>query len=329
MPTLIPQKPFGKTGKKVSVVGMGCSPFGHAYGTPDEAAAFEAVQEAFKQGVNFFDVAPFYAAGDAEKLLGRCIKDLPREEVFVATKVGKYKPGEPEDFSAERVTRSVHESLERLQLSYIDLIHCHDIESAVDMMQIVKETIPALVKLREQGLVRAIGITGLPLDIYTYILDRVPEGSVDAILSYCHNNLSDNTLVALLAYLEKKGVAVISASFSSMGLLTQKAPPSWHPASKEALEAAQKCRDICAAKGTDLATLAIKFFVRTPGVNVHLMGMATPEEVNTDLKVVREALDLEPCSNEAAEAAALKEVEVTLKPVLDQTWHTGRKGNRT
>lgn len=50
----------------------------------------------------------------------------------------------------------------------------------------------------------------------------MPEGSVDAILNYCHNNLADNTLTTLLPYLQKKGVAVISASFSSMGLLTQK-----------------------------------------------------------------------------------------------------------
>ena len=70
------------------------------------------------------------------QLLGRCIKDLPREEVFVATKVGKYIPGEDEDFSADRVTKSVHESLKRLQLDYIDLIHCHDVESAKDMKQV-------------------------------------------------------------------------------------------------------------------------------------------------------------------------------------------------
>lgn len=70
------------------------------------------------------------------QLLGRCIKDLPREEIFVATKVGKYIPGEDEDFSADRVTKSVHESLKRMQLDYIDLIHCHDIESAKDMKQV-------------------------------------------------------------------------------------------------------------------------------------------------------------------------------------------------
>lgn len=325
----IPKKLFGKTGKEVSVIGMGCSPFGHAYGTPDEGAAFQAVQDAFKQGVNFFDVAPFYAAGKAEELLGRCIKDLPREEIFVATKVGKYKAGEDEDFSAERVTRSVHESLARLQLKYIDLILCHDVESAKDMSQIVKETIPALQKLRDEGLIRAIGMSGLPLDIYSYVLDRVPTGAVNAALSYCHNNLSDNTITTLLPYLESKGVALISASFSSMGLLTQKDPPSWHPASAEVKEAATKSRQICSSKGTDLARLAIKFFVRTKGVQVHLMGMATPHEVEEDLKVVKEALGLIPCADEDAESAALGEVQALFEPLQGQTWHTGRHNNRT
>ena len=145
--------------------------------SPDETAALAAVQEAFKSGVNFFDVAPFYASGDAERvrifslqaalpspalcvltcnqhetvaidmadltsahhvlqLLGRAIKDLPRDQIIVGTKVGKYVAGEPADFSGPRVTKSVHESLERLQLKYIDLIQVHDIESCEDMRQV-------------------------------------------------------------------------------------------------------------------------------------------------------------------------------------------------
>ncbi|KAK9819654.1 hypothetical protein WJX72_000807 [[Myrmecia] bisecta] len=325
----LPKRPFDSTGIEVGCVGLGCSPFGHAYGSPNEDAAIAAVQEAFRQGVNFFDVAPFYAAGDAEKLLGRALKGLPRSQIIVATKVGKYKAGEPEDFSAERVTQSVHESLERLQLEYIDVIQCHDIESAKDMKQIVTETIPALQKLKKQGLVRFIGITGLPLDIYTYVLDRVPVGSVDCILSYCHNNLSDNTLVELLPYLKEKRVAVISASFSSMGLLTQKGPPAWHPAPKNMQAAARKAAALCEEKGTDLAKIAIKEFVRTPGIAVHLMGMCTPEEVLYDTQVVREALGLVPNPKEALENEVLQEVKELLKPHLNTTWKTGRSDNRT
>lgn len=99
--------------------------------------------------------------------------------------------------------------------------------------QVVNETIPALQKLKEAGKIRFIGITGLPLEIFTYVLDRVPPGSVDVILSYCHYSINDTTLEDLLPYLKSKGVGVISASPLAMGLLTERGPPEWHPASPE------------------------------------------------------------------------------------------------
>lgn len=97
----------------------------------------------------------------------------------------------------------------------------------------MNETIPAIQKLKEAGKVRFVGITGLPLGIFTYVLDRVPPGSVDVILSYCHYSVNDSSLLSLLPYLEKKGVGVISASPLAMGLLTDNGPPEWHPASPE------------------------------------------------------------------------------------------------
>jgi L-galactose dehydrogenase len=100
-------------------------------------------------------------------------------------------------------------------------------------LQIVNETIPALKKIKESGKARFIGITGLPLSIFTYVLDRVPPGSVDLILSYCHYGINDTALVDLLPYLKSKGVGVISASPLAMGLLTDNGPPDWHPAPEE------------------------------------------------------------------------------------------------
>jgi L-galactose dehydrogenase len=97
----------------------------------------------------------------------------------------------------------------------------------------VNETIPALQKLREAGKIRFIGVTGLPLSVFTYVLDRVPPGTVDVILSYCRYSVNDSTLVDLLPYLKSKGVGVISASPLAMGLLTENGPPEWHPASAE------------------------------------------------------------------------------------------------
>eukprot|EP00208_Stichococcus_sp_RCC1054_P002897 CAMPEP_0206140554 /NCGR_PEP_ID=MMETSP1473-20131121/9751_1 /ASSEMBLY_ACC=CAM_ASM_001109 /TAXON_ID=1461547 /ORGANISM="Stichococcus sp, Strain RCC1054" /LENGTH=330 /DNA_ID=CAMNT_0053534731 /DNA_START=120 /DNA_END=1112 /DNA_ORIENTATION=+ len=325
----IPSKKLFEDAPPIGAVGMGSSQFGHAYGSPDDKKAMAAIKLAFDNGVNFFDVAPFYGAGDAERLLGRGLQQLPRDQIFVGTKVGKYKPGEPEDFSAERVKRSVRESLDRLQLSYLDLVHCHDIESAVDMQQIIKETIPALQELKKEGLIRHIGITGLPLDIYTYILDRVPVGTIDAILSYCHNNLADNTLTSLLDYFHEKKVVVISASFSSMGLLTSRDPPSWHPAAPEVKEAAVKSKNMCKEKGTDLARIAIKHFVNTKGVDIHLFGMATPDEVEEDLKIVREAWGLIPDEKADTDNAVWDEIKQVFEPVKDKTWPTGRQNNRT
>lgn len=97
----------------------------------------------------------------------------------------------------------------------------------------MNETIPALVKLKEAGKARFIGITGLPLGIFSYVLDRVPPGTLDVVLSYCHYCVNDTSLGDLVPYLKTKGVGIINASPLSMGLLTESGPPEWHPASLE------------------------------------------------------------------------------------------------
>lgn len=105
--------------------------------------------------------------------------------------------------------------------------------SLVCVLQIVNETIPALKKIKESGKTRFIGITGLPLEVYTYVLDRVPIETIDVVLSYCHYCINDSTLEDLIPYLKSKGVGVINASPLSMGLHTANGPPEWHPASSE------------------------------------------------------------------------------------------------
>uniref|UniRef100_N1QWA7 Putative oxidoreductase yajO n=1 Tax=Aegilops tauschii TaxID=37682 RepID=N1QWA7_AEGTA len=177
-------------------------------------------------------LARYYGGTVSESVLGDCLRfsGVPRDSFVGATKCGRYKEGF--DFSATRVTRSIDESLARLGLDYVDILHCHDIEFT-SLDQIVNETIPALQKIKESGKARFIGITGLPLSIFTYVLDRVPPGSVDLVLSYCHYGINDTALVDLLPYLKSKGVGVISASPLAMGLLTDNGPPEWHPAPEE------------------------------------------------------------------------------------------------
>ncbi|RVX10358.1 L-galactose dehydrogenase [Vitis vinifera] len=230
--TKLELRDLGTTGLKLSCVGFGASPLGNVFGLVSEDDAIASVREAFRLGINFFDTSPYYGGTLSEKVLGKCLKavGMPRNEYIVSTKCGRYAEGF--DFSAERITRSIDESLARLQLDYVDILQCHDIEFG-SLDQVVNETIPALQKLKEAGKIRFIGITGLPLEIFTYVLDRVPPGSVDVILSYCHYSINDTTLEDLLPYLKSKGVGVISASPLAMGLLTERGPPEWHPASPE------------------------------------------------------------------------------------------------
>lgn len=127
----------------------------------DESAGVAAVHEAFRLGINFFDTSPFYGATKSETVLGKGLAALPRDQIIVATKVGRY--GEATfNFSSARVTASVRESLARLGTGYIDLIQVHDMEFG-DLDEVVSETLPALAALKAEGLVRFIGITGLPL----------------------------------------------------------------------------------------------------------------------------------------------------------------------
>ncbi|KFK29994.1 hypothetical protein AALP_AA7G204000 [Arabis alpina] len=223
---------LGNTGLKVSAVGFGASPLGSHYSPVAEDDAVAAVREAFRLGINFFDTSPYYGRTLSEKVLGKALKALqvPRSDYIVATKCGRYVEGF--DFSAERVRKSIDESLEHLELDYVDILHCHDIEFA-SLDQIVSETIPALQKLKEEGKLRFIGITGLPFHIFSYVLDRVAPGTINVILSYCHYSVNDSTLLDLLPYLKSKGVGVISASPLSMALLTEQGPPEWHPAPPE------------------------------------------------------------------------------------------------
>ncbi|TQE12103.1 hypothetical protein C1H46_002306 [Malus baccata] len=119
---------LGNTGLKLSCVGFGASPLGNVFGPVSDDEAIGSVREAFRRGINFFDTSPYYGGTLSEKVLGKSLKALsvPRSEYIVATKCGRYADGF--DFSADRVTKSIDESLERLLLDYVDILQCHDIE---------------------------------------------------------------------------------------------------------------------------------------------------------------------------------------------------------
>ncbi|KAL9258158.1 L-galactose dehydrogenase-like protein [Drosera capensis] len=315
-PPTLERRELGNTGLKVSCIGFGASPLGNVFGPVSDHDAVAAVRAAFSLGINFFDTSPYYGGTLSEKVLGKCLKTLevPRSEYIVATKCGRYVEGF--DFSSERVTRSIGESLARLQLDYVDIFHCHDIEFA-SLDQIVNETIPALQKIKESGKARFIGITGLPLNMFTYVLDRVSPGTVDVILSYCHYSVNDSALEELLPYLKSKGVGIMSASPLSMGLLTENGPPDWHPAPTELKVACQAAAAYCKENGKNISKLALQYSLSNRGIASVLVGMNSVRQVEENVAAAVELATV------GKDETTLSEVEAILKPVKNKTWPSG------
>ncbi|MBI1389777.1 MAG: aldo/keto reductase [bacterium] len=303
---------LGKTGLSVSVISYGASPLGGVFHNVRETQGVETVHTALEMGMNYIDCSPYYGLTKAESVLGMALKGVERNRYILATKVGRY--GDDEfDFSAERVTRSIDESLERLGVDHIDVIQCHDIEFG-SIRQVIDETIPALRWAREQGKVRFIGVTGLPLTIFRKVLDEI---EIDTVLSYCHYCLNDVTLDSLSPYLNEKRVGVINASALSMGLLTNSGPPDWHPAPALIRDHCAKAAAHCRERGADIAKLALQFALANPRIHTTLVGTARPENIRKNIEWMNEPID----------ETLLAEVRDILKPIQDQTWPSGRTEN--
>lgn len=303
---------LGQTGLKVSVLSFGASSLGSVFRNINEAEGIRTVHTAIDLGINFIDVSPYYGLTKAETVLGKALKEIPRDAYYLATKLGRYGDAEF-DFSASRVVTSVDDSLARLNIDHIDLIQCHDIEFG-SLDQIVNETIPAMRKLQEQGKVQFIGITGLPLRIFRYVLDRT---EVDTILSYCHHTLSDTSLKTLIPYLKEKQVGIINASPLGLGLLTNRGAPAWHPASDEIKETCARAAAHCRSKGVDIAQLAIQFALDNPDLSTTLVGTANPEHLRQNVEWLETPINYE----------LLAEVQAILAPIRNETWLYGRPEN--
>ncbi len=305
---------LGRTGLEVSVLSLGASPLGSVFRGVEEPEGIKAVHTALDMGVNFIDASPYYGLTKAEAVLGKALKGVKRDRYYLATKVGRYGAEAKDfDFSAKRVTASVDESLARLGVDSVDLIQCHDIEF-VKLDQIVEETLPALRKVVAAGKARFVGITCLPLKSFCWVMERA---QVDTILSYCHYSLNDDALKGILPLCGEQNVGVISASPLSMGLLSLREPPAWHPAPAEVREACKKVAQLCKERGTDVAKLAVQFAVAEERIATTLVGTASPVNIANNIRWTDEPMD----------EGLLKEALAILEPVHNKTWVSGREEN--
>jgi L-galactose dehydrogenase len=307
------QRILGQTGLVLSPISLGASSLGGGVFRPvQEEDALRTVHLALDHGVRLIDVSPFYGYTHAETVLGKALRGVPRDSYVLATKVGRY--GDTEfDFSAERVMRSIDESLGRLGVDYVDLIQAHDVEYG-SLDQIGIEIIPALHRLVEAGKARFVGATGYPLKPLLYLTQQT---RLDTVLSYNHLSLNDTTLLDVLPEFTAKGVGVINASPLSQGLLTDRGTPAWHPAPDRVKEVCAAAAAFVRASGSDLAKLAVQFSIRQPGIATTLIGTADPGNLERNLQWVEEPMDEE----------LLALVQAKLAPIHNTTWTTGRPEN--
>jgi aryl-alcohol dehydrogenase-like predicted oxidoreductase len=262
--------------------------------------------------MNFIDTSPFYGRGMSEVLLGVALDGVPRDRYLLGTKLGRYDVGHF-DFSAKRVVESVDVSLHRMRTDHFDVLLCHDIEF-VDMQQIVDETLPALRKLRDAGKVRFIGVSGYPMKLFRYILDRT---DLDVILSYNHYTLQNTMLADLVPYLKQKGVGIMNAAPFSARLLTNAALPKWHKATPEVRDCCRRAAEHCATRGVDIAQLALQYSIANEDMTTCVVGSANPENVRNWVKWSEQPLD----------QTLLKETLEILRPIHNWFYLEGRPEN--
>ncbi|MGV8879694.1 MAG: aldo/keto reductase [Sphingobacteriaceae bacterium] len=302
---------LGKTGLNISVLGFGVSPVGNVFEPVTEEEGIRALHYGMDNGINFFDVSPFYGDTLAETRLGKAL-DGKRQNIVLATKCGRY--ADHFDFSYQRVISSIDESLKRLQTDYVDLYQLHDIEFG-SMGQLLNEAVPAILKVKESGKARFIGITGLPVRYLAHIARQV---DLDTVLSWAHYNLLEDEINDELVPLSlEKGFGLMNAAPFLQRILTDAPLPPWHRSPQPLKDMQPKLISLCAKYGLALSDVALSYAIAHPQITTTITGMCEVDKVETNLKASRLVLP----------DALLNEISTLVAPVKNQMWFEGREEN--
>jgi aryl-alcohol dehydrogenase-like predicted oxidoreductase len=265
-------------------------------------------------GINYFDVAPAYGATRAETVLGKALRDIPRDRYFLSTKVGKHTtPGgygrDTLDYSRGRIRGSLLESSVRLGTEHFDIIHLHDIEylGRRHTEWALGEGLDSLRELKREGRIGAIGVGIYPLDLWRRILS---DYDVDAGLIHNHYCLNDTGLLGLLPTARLKGIGIINGSPFGSGLLTDRGPAAWHPAGPDDRAVFREAAEFCHREGSSIGKVALQFSSQHPDIPTTLFSTSNPESVQRNVQWHSEPFD----------EALVSGVRGVLRPVLDKQW---------
>jgi D-threo-aldose 1-dehydrogenase len=278
---------------ELSRLALGTAPIGGLYEAVEDETARAVVDRAWELGLRYFDTAPRYGAGLAEQRLGDALRGRPRDEFVVSTKVGRLlRPGRSEwggapqlvdyfDFSGDATLRSLEESLGRLGLDRIDIAFVHDPDDHFD--EAVAGSFSALRRLRDEGVVRAIGVGANRPEVLSRF---AREADPDCFLVAGRFTVLDRTAEAeLLPLCEEGSIAVITGGVFNSGVIAGGTTFDYAAAPPEIVARVEELRETCARHGVPLPAAAVQFPLRHPAVVAVLVGCRTPDEVAEDVRL--------------------------------------------
>jgi len=289
-------------------LGLGGAPLGNLFAPVAPTQARATIDAAWDGGCRSFDTAPHYGHGLSERRLGDALRDRPRASLLLSTKVGRLltpnAAAAPDqhgyigvlpfdqhwDYSADGVRRSLEDSLQRLGLARIDVAYVHDCDAASHgpragdvLRQVLTETLPALHRMKAEGLIRAVG---LGVNDVAVVHEVLRESTLDALLLAGRYSLLDHgALPTLLPLCQSRGIHLALGGVFNSGLLAtgtrsgSGAPTfNYAPAARAWIERTQRIEDVCDAHGVALRAAALQFALAHPAVEIVMLGARSADE---------------------------------------------------
>jgi D-threo-aldose 1-dehydrogenase len=269
-------------------LGLGTAPLAGLYEPVDDETAERVVERAWELGLRYFDTAPYYGSGLAERRLGTVLARKPRDAFVVSTKVGRLLRAEASgwngayfDFSYDATLRSLEQSLERLGIDRVDVTLVHDPDDHYD--EALAGAFRALARLRDEGAVRAIGVG---MNQVGLLCRFAREADPDCFLVAGRYSVLDRSAAdELLPLCEERGIAVIAGGVFNSGILAGGDTFDYHEADQGVVARVERLREICARSDVPLAAAAVQFPRRHPAVASVLVGCRSPQELEEDVRL--------------------------------------------
>ncbi|MET0727605.1 MAG: aldo/keto reductase [Microbacterium sp.] len=291
---------------------FGGASLGNLFRAVDDAQAAATLEASWDLGIRYFDTSPHYGLGLSERRIGEFLIGRPRDDYLISTKVGRLLEPTPErahepddtwfdvpatsrriwDYSADGIRRSLDESLGRLGLDRVDILYLHDPEQ-YGVPDAIPAALEALAALRDEGLVRAVGVGTSDVGI---LRSAVDHSDVDLVMVSNRHTLLDQRARATLSDLcRERGVGIVNAGVFNSGLLATPEPqPTAHfeygPVPPEMLERARRIAAVCAAHGVELPAVALQYSLRDDAVRTVVVGSADPAEMRENARRMATAI---------------------------------------